>query len=163
MAELLLLRALLKHNGTMALLVVPYVALALEKRDYLRDVWSPLQVCSTRGREARKEGRKVQESSTSRSVHGAESSRGRDNCHARGEDVPRRSGQAKPLARQYTCSTGNTAVILVMQANRDEKGGKNETFNTWRLSTTFNIPNYDWLPGVPHIRAASFYCFLRNS
>lgn len=28
----------------MALLVVPYVALALEKRDYLRDVWSPLQV-----------------------------------------------------------------------------------------------------------------------
>lgn len=44
-AELLLLRALLKHNGTMALLVVPYVALALEKRDYLRDVWSPLQVC----------------------------------------------------------------------------------------------------------------------
>lgn len=45
-AELLLLRALLKHDGTMALLVVPYVALALEKRDYLRDVWSPLQVCS---------------------------------------------------------------------------------------------------------------------
>lgn len=45
-AELLLLRALLKHNGTMALLVVPYVALALEKRDYLRDVWSPLQVRS---------------------------------------------------------------------------------------------------------------------
>lgn len=44
MAELLLLRALLKHNGTMALLVVPYVALALEKRDYFRDVWSPLQV-----------------------------------------------------------------------------------------------------------------------
>lgn len=46
MAELLLLRALLKHSGTMALLVVPYVALALEKRDYLRDVWSPLQVRS---------------------------------------------------------------------------------------------------------------------
>lgn len=45
-AELLLLRALLKHNGTMALLVVPYVALALEKRDYFRDVWGPLQVCS---------------------------------------------------------------------------------------------------------------------
>ncbi|CAM9598989.1 unnamed protein product, partial [Ectocarpus sp. 12 AP-2014] len=43
-AELLLLRALLKHSGTMALLVVPYVALALEKRDYLRDVWSPLQL-----------------------------------------------------------------------------------------------------------------------
>eukprot|EP00752_Nemacystus_decipiens_P002246 g2129.t1 len=43
-AELLLLRALLMHNGTMALLVVPYVALALEKRDYLRDVWSPLQL-----------------------------------------------------------------------------------------------------------------------
>lgn len=58
MAELLLLRALLKHNGTMALLVVPYVALALEKRDYLRDVWSPLQVGSTIDREGRKEKRK---------------------------------------------------------------------------------------------------------
>lgn len=44
-AELLLLRALLQHNGTMALLVVPFVALAMEKRDYLRDVWAPLQVC----------------------------------------------------------------------------------------------------------------------
>lgn len=44
MAELLLLRALLQHNGTMALLVVPFIALAMEKRDYLRDVWAPLQV-----------------------------------------------------------------------------------------------------------------------
>lgn len=60
-AELLLLRALLKHNGTMALLVVPYVALALEKRDYLRDVWSPLQVRSfyvCPGNEGRKKERK---------------------------------------------------------------------------------------------------------
>ncbi|CAN0182422.1 unnamed protein product, partial [Hapterophycus canaliculatus] len=47
-AELLLLRALLKHSGTMALVVVPYVALALEKRDYFRDVWSPLQVRSAK-------------------------------------------------------------------------------------------------------------------
>lgn len=44
MAELLLLRALLQHNGTMALLVVPFIALAMEKRDYLREVWAPLQV-----------------------------------------------------------------------------------------------------------------------
>lgn len=44
MAELLLLRALLQHNGTMVLLVVPFIALAMEKRDYLRDVWAPLQV-----------------------------------------------------------------------------------------------------------------------
>lgn len=43
-AELLLLRALLQHNGTMVLLVVPFIALATEKRDYLRDVWAPLQV-----------------------------------------------------------------------------------------------------------------------
>lgn len=44
MAELLILRALLQHNGTMALLVVPFIALATEKRDYLRDVWAPLEV-----------------------------------------------------------------------------------------------------------------------
>ena len=56
-AELLLLRALLKHNGTMALLVVPYVALALEKRDYLRDVWSPLQVCPAADGQGEKERR----------------------------------------------------------------------------------------------------------
>lgn len=43
-AELLILRALLQQNGTMALLVVPFIALAMEKRDYLRDVWAPLQV-----------------------------------------------------------------------------------------------------------------------
>lgn len=42
--ELLLLRALLRHNNTMAILVVPFIALAMEKRDYLRDVWAPLQV-----------------------------------------------------------------------------------------------------------------------
>ena len=44
MAELLVLRALLQHNGTMVLFVVPFIALATEKRDYLRDVWAPLQV-----------------------------------------------------------------------------------------------------------------------
>ena len=43
-AEVLLLRALLQHDGTMALLVVPFIALAMEKRDYLREVWAPLQV-----------------------------------------------------------------------------------------------------------------------
>ncbi|CAM9107353.1 unnamed protein product [Choristocarpus tenellus] len=43
-AEVLLLRALLQHKGTMALFVVPFISLAEEKRGYFEDVWASLQL-----------------------------------------------------------------------------------------------------------------------
>ncbi|CAM9304200.1 unnamed protein product, partial [Discosporangium mesarthrocarpum] len=43
-AELLLLRTLLKKKGTMAFFVVPFISLAEEKQAYFKKVWAPLQL-----------------------------------------------------------------------------------------------------------------------